>query len=397
MKLRINKACDLGSISVLPPRRSGGMSSGGDGLGRSQASQIRSQSQQSFSQGISLSQLSQSSFEEPLVNDQRFGSQEKDNSLRKISSLAPIALTREESQLQLTRASSNVMHRWNAASMSDNRFQVSEELEHKLRHIESSINRVGMILDSVQSDVMQVNRAAKELSLEVEGIRQKVSLLENSMQQMVKWEDDIKAFIGGSLTSISDQLIKISSSGKVNEIASAVATLQEQMFSRLARLECEVCRFFSEKEVRESGIKSSNNQHSVKFQSPMSGNYMDIKESLEGNIEEKKVSAAPLMSNKQRSPPFKKEGKLESFKSKLTEPKHTVKHKHIIPHTKQEEFVRVIVDLDEESDGGISCLIVNKGTGKKSSFMEEVQEDTLRILRKARMKKRRQMNSITVV
>ncbi|XP_065020462.1 protein PAIR1-like [Musa acuminata AAA Group] len=384
MKLRINKACDLGSISVLPPRRSGGMSSGGDGLGRSQASQIRSQSQQSFSQGISLSQLSQSSFEEPLVNDQRFGSQEKDNSLRKISSLAPIALTREESQLQLTRASSNVMHRWNAASMSDNRFQVSEELEHKLRHIESSINRVGMILDSVQSDVMQVNRAAKELSLEVEGIRQKVSLLENSMQQMVKWEDDIKAFIGGSLTSISDQLIKISSSGKVNEIASAVATLQEQMFSRLARLECEVCRFFSEKEVRESGIKSSNNQHSVKFQSPMvresgikssnnqhsvkfqspmSGNYMDIKESLEGNIEEKKVSAAPLMSNKQRSPPFKKEGKLESFKSKLTEPKHTVKHKHIIPHTKQEEFVRVIVDLDEESDGGISCLIVNKGTG----------------------------------
>lgn len=51
-------------------------------------------------------------------------------------------------------------------------------------------------------------------------------------------------------------------------------------------------------------------------------------------------SAAPLMSNKQRSPPFKKEGKLESFKSKLTEPKHTVKHKHIIPHTKQVIFLK---------------------------------------------------------
>lgn len=49
-------------------------------------------------------------------------------------------------------------------------------------------------------------------------------------------------------------------------------------------------------------------------------------------------SAAPLMSNKQRSPPSKKEGKLESFKSQLTEPKHTVKHKHIIPHTKQVIF-----------------------------------------------------------
>lgn len=65
----------------------------------------------------------------------------------------------------------------------------------------------------------------------------------------MKWEDDIKAFLGGSLTSISDQLIKISSSGKVNEIAQVVATLQEQMFSRLARLECEICRIFSEKEV----------------------------------------------------------------------------------------------------------------------------------------------------
>ncbi|URE30103.1 hypothetical protein MUK42_19670 [Musa troglodytarum] len=292
MKLRINKACDLGSISVLPPRRSGGMSSGGDGQGRSQASQIRSQSQQSFSQGVSLSQLSQSSFEDPLVND-----------------------------------------------------QASEELENKLRHIESSISRVGMILDSVQSDVMQVNRAAKELSLEAEGIRQKVSLLENSMQQMVKWEDDIKAFLGGSLTSISDQLNKISSSGKVNDIASAVATLQEQIFSRLARLECEICRIFSEKEVRESGIKSSNNQHSVKFQSPMSRNYMDIKESLKGDIAKKEVY-------------------LENADQQITN-----------AFTFVEEFVRVIVDLDEESDGGISCLIVNKetGTGPSGAIPDSLQ------------------------
>nr|XP_010907364.1 protein PAIR1-like isoform X2 [Elaeis guineensis] len=59
MKLNINKACDLSSISVVPPR-SKGMSSGADGsgLGRSQGSQLRSQSQQSFSQGPSLSQLS---------------------------------------------------------------------------------------------------------------------------------------------------------------------------------------------------------------------------------------------------------------------------------------------------------------------------------------------------
>jgi len=44
--------------------------------------------------------------------------------------------------------------------------QVSEELENRFRQMESSLNRLGMILDSVQSDVMQVNRAVKEVSLE---------------------------------------------------------------------------------------------------------------------------------------------------------------------------------------------------------------------------------------
>ena len=43
---------------------------------------------------------------------------------------------------------------------------VNEELEHRFQIIEGSLNRLGMIIDSVQSDVMQANRAMKEVSLE---------------------------------------------------------------------------------------------------------------------------------------------------------------------------------------------------------------------------------------
>ncbi|GMP61443.1 hypothetical protein CsSME_00023907 [Camellia sinensis var. sinensis] len=80
MKLKINKACDLSSISVLPPhaRRSSNVQSGPESLvfGKNQASQLRSQpSQQSFSQGVSsqhgtFSQLSQNSLDEFVTNDQ---------------------------------------------------------------------------------------------------------------------------------------------------------------------------------------------------------------------------------------------------------------------------------------------------------------------------------------
>ncbi|KAA8516057.1 hypothetical protein F0562_019236 [Nyssa sinensis] len=80
MKLNINKACDLSSISVLPPqaRRSNTVPTGPESsvFGKSQTSLLRSQpSQQSFSQVVSsqrgiFSQFSQNSLEEIVTNDQ---------------------------------------------------------------------------------------------------------------------------------------------------------------------------------------------------------------------------------------------------------------------------------------------------------------------------------------
>jgi len=44
--------------------------------------------------------------------------------------------------------------------------QLSEGLEHRIGIMETSLGRFTMILDSVQSDVMQVNKGTKEITLE---------------------------------------------------------------------------------------------------------------------------------------------------------------------------------------------------------------------------------------
>ena len=44
--------------------------------------------------------------------------------------------------------------------------QIGEELERRVGIIETSLNRFGMIMDSVQSDIMQVNKGIKEVLIE---------------------------------------------------------------------------------------------------------------------------------------------------------------------------------------------------------------------------------------
>nr|CAD1835143.1 unnamed protein product [Ananas comosus var. bracteatus] len=401
MKLRINKACDLSSISVLPPRfeylpllpmspisdlsffvhscfdlgrRTGGSGADAASLGRSQASQPRSQSQQSFSQGASLSQLSQTSLEENLMSDQRFFSH--DNSSKR-SSLAPGTSTREESQLQLSRASNSVLHRWNPTTVSDSRYQVSEELEHRFRLMESSINRMCMILDSVQNDVMQLNRAMKEVSLETEGIRQKMLLLDNSMQQILKGEDDIKSFLEGRLKSLPDQLMKNSNLNKLNEIFSTVSALPEQFEARLLKLQNDICRIFTrEMEVMAGAVKSFNNKHAVLIRSPANNISTNTKQVLKSQIPVTKVAATHLITNKRSIPvPIVEE------ETKILEPKFagssqmTALNREERPFRTKVQDNRVIIDSDDDSDGSSSCLIVKKGKGVKLQCMRKFRID----------------------
>ncbi|EEF50533.1 conserved hypothetical protein [Ricinus communis] len=255
MKLKINKACDLSSISALPPQsRLSTLPTG------PQTSQLRSQqSQQSFSQGYSsqhgmFSQMSQTSFDEALTTDQRFNSQERENSLKKTSCFPSISYAREESQMPISRSSTNIMRKWNSASVPDHKCQINEELEHRIGMMETLLNKFGMILGSVQSDVMQVNKGTKEASLEMEGIRQKLVVLDTSLQLMIKGQEDTKFTLDGSLKSISERLSKDISQDRLQQIFLVLSAFPQQMEASLLKLQSDLSMTFT-KELQAYGAQ----------------------------------------------------------------------------------------------------------------------------------------------
>ncbi|XP_078155485.1 putative recombination initiation defects 3 [Carex rostrata] len=388
MKLRINKACDLSSISVLPPRRTGSM------MSSQGASQRRSQSQQSFSQTTSQSQLSQ--FDESLICDQRLGS---NDSSSKTVPLLPSTSSgiRDESQMQLSRVAPNTVPRWNSSSARDVRCQASEEIDQRLRHLETLLSRMGMIIDSVQSDVMQISRAVKEVLLETDGIRQKMITTENSLQQILKGEENVKEFFDGSLKNISSELTKNSNSNKLNEISSQISSIPDQILANFSKLHSQIVRLFSrETEIIVSNVKSFSSRHRNPNQSPISRTGDDS--SLVKVVKPvRKLSDTNLVEPISRPPAMN----IEADKVKLLQPKPTSIHQNTRPKM-EETSVRqkknniINLDSDEENDisASASCVILKKETDDKESYwMKEAKEDSLRILREARKRKRRQMRN----
>ncbi|KAJ1299206.1 hypothetical protein BS78_01G514200 [Paspalum vaginatum] len=295
MKLKINKACDLGSISVLPPRRTGGSAgvAASQGAGSSAAVAMGSQqsisafsqgaggsaaatamgsqqprSQQSFSafsQGAvgsgggssllhSQSQLSQGSLDENILSlhlasparDQRFGLRDDSSNKMRSVPVSSVSCVREESQLQLAKTSTNPVHRWNPP-LPDSRCQVpTEDIERKLQHLASSVHKMGMVLDSVQNDGMQLNRAMKEASLDSSSIQQKIVVLDNSLQKIIKGQDDLKALVESSTKSIADQLSILNShSNKLDEVSSTLSAWPKQIESDLRQLQGDILRNFT--------------------------------------------------------------------------------------------------------------------------------------------------------
>lgn len=43
---------------------------------------------------------------------------------------------------------------------------MSEELEHRMGTIEGSLSKFGLMLESLQTDIMQVNKGTKELAMD---------------------------------------------------------------------------------------------------------------------------------------------------------------------------------------------------------------------------------------
>ncbi|MED6121734.1 hypothetical protein PIB30_032968 [Stylosanthes scabra] len=192
-----------------------------------------------------FSQLSQnqSSLDEAVMNGQRGCSQEHRKSSRRNSCFPGFTNSREESQQPNLRSSSSFRPKWNSA---DPKNQLSEGLEHRIGIMETSLSRFAMILDSVQSDVMQVNKGTKENNLEMECIRQKLIAYDNSLQLMIKGQEEIKASIDGNLKLLSEQLCKFTSQEKLQEVSLVVSTLPQMIEASLKSLQQELHGKFNE-------------------------------------------------------------------------------------------------------------------------------------------------------
>ncbi|XP_059651397.1 putative recombination initiation defects 3 [Cornus florida] len=414
MKLKINKASDLSSISVLPPppRRASTVPNGPECsvFGKSQTSQLRSQpSQQSFSQGVSsqygmFSQLSQNSLDEIAMNDQRFGSQERENSVKKISCLPPISCAREDSQMPISRSSTNLMCKWNSAPVADLRYQISEELEHRIGMMQTSINKFGMILESIQSDIMQINRGTKDVSVVVEGIRQKLIVHDHSLQLLDKREEDIKTTLDGGFKSISDQLIQDIYQERLQEISSMLSALPEQIDACLQKLKYDICRSFSQEMQVIASVKIPNKKHLTPNQKrltptavlPRGISYCATSQQMspfKNPVVHPKVRGQATLGPKVEVGSWttvKQERSNFTYRCSNKEQKQ----KEVSPAELERER-RVAIESDEEIDG-FSCLLEEKETGLEKYSMAEVKEETLRILRKARRRKRKYCNHIII-
>ncbi|KAG2679013.1 hypothetical protein I3760_11G030400 [Carya illinoinensis] len=378
MKLQINKACDLSAISVLPPhsRRSNSVPTGPQG------SQLHSQpSQQSFSQGLSsqhgmFSQLSQNSLNEVLTNDQKFGSQERENSVKKISCLPPPSCSREENQMLILRSSANPIRKWNSASVPEHRCQISEELEHRIGLIETSLSRLGMILDSVQSDVMQASKGTKEVSLDTESIRQKLILHDGLLQLMKEGQEDVKASLAGGFRLISDQLSKETYQDKLQKICLQVSAFAQQMEASTLKLQDKI-----------SNTLSKEMQDTAHCATP------------QGRAQPPMNLAAPPKFCVQANvvPKVESEGwkSVKAGKAIAKDGASNKVQKQNVVSPKQEKSCRINIESDEEIDGGFSWLLEEE-TGVGKCMIQEAKEETERILRKARRQKRKYRNPIII-
>ncbi|EOX95951.1 Recombination initiation defects 3, putative isoform 1 [Theobroma cacao] len=400
MKLKINKACDLSSISVLPPhtRRSSLVPSG------PQSSQLRSQpSQQSFSQGISsqhalFSQISQSSLDEVVTTDQRYGSQERENSVKKFSCLPPTNFTREDSQIPISKTSTNLIRKWNSASNPEHRCQSSQELEHRLSMVETSLNRFGMILDSIQSDVMQVNKGTKEVLLEMERIRQKLIAEDTFLQLLNNGQEDIKASLDGGMKAISDQLNKDIYRDKLQQIFLVLSALPEQTEASLLKLQTEICNTFTNvvkgiasnvKTLGQKGpVGTSLQPKCTSCATPQSKPQPVMKQAVPPKVYEQPTLAPKVETGGWKSVKMKQ--------STINERAFCKENKRKGVSSIEQEKYRILIESDEEMDGGFSCLLDDKERNRTNSLIKEAKEETERILRKARRRKRKSQNFIII-
>ncbi|KAI4975946.1 hypothetical protein ZWY2020_049553 [Hordeum vulgare] len=198
----------------------------------------------SFSQGggsgslwHAQSQLSQASLNENLLSqapahDQRFSLQEESSKRTPSYPSSFASGVREDSQLQLRTIPTNPIHRW-SPSLPDSRCQINEEVERKFQHLASSVHKMGMILDMYSF-------------CSAGSIQKKFVLLEDSLKQILKGQDDLKALFEGSTESNPDQLSVLNShTRKLDEMSSILSALPNHVQTEFGQLKGDTYRILT--------------------------------------------------------------------------------------------------------------------------------------------------------
>ncbi|CAL0315074.1 unnamed protein product [Lupinus luteus] len=333
----------------------------------------------------------------------RAGSQEHDNSLRKISNVPRLAYSHEESQPPNSRSSSNLIVKWRPE---DHKNQLSEGIEYRIGIMETSLSRFAMIFDSVQSDVMQVNKGTKELLLEMEFIRQKLIALDNSIQLLTKGQEEIKASIAGSLKSLSEHM---SNQEKLQEVYSAISALPQLIRKSLQSVQSDLLNTTIEMQARNLlHIKKPQPKGSATVYSNFKGGKPDTLFSLQSisNRDTTSRKHQPVANEKKMNlrgtvVPKEEMGSWKPVKKErvtFSDRKPEKVHKENEPYTeKVGRDCAIVIESDEDTDGGFSCL-VGKNAGKYlfGKLSREEEEEALSILQKARRRKRRYPNAMPI-
>ncbi|KAK4371924.1 hypothetical protein RND71_007308 [Anisodus tanguticus] len=396
MKLKMNKASDLRSISVLPPhaRRTSVVPSAAESsvFGKSQASQVRSQqqSQQSLSQGFSsqqaiYSQLSQSSLDEFIPNEQRLGSQERENSAKRMSCMPQINYTREESKLQLSKPLTNYMRKW---SVPENKCQITEELEHKIGMVETSLSRQGMILDSIQGDIMQVNRGTKEILMEMESLRPKLVSHDELLQLMNKGREDLKASLEMTFKPMFEELRENNYQENIRDLLSLLRAMPNKLEMLPSVVGLMLLHLYSYcLQIIALGPDCHGQKHETTPVDPPKG--------INACSPPREVKFLKKYQRRTMLPKIEM-GSWTTVKNNQTSMKQKIpirSHKHREAFQQGREH-RITIESDEDIDAGFSCLLEKNGTGIHP--LDDAEEETARILRKARRRKRKHSNTIII-
>ncbi|XP_051228676.1 protein PAIR1-like isoform X2 [Lolium perenne] len=124
---------------------------------------------------------------------------------------------------------------------------INEDVERKFQHVASSVHKMGMVLDSVQNDVMlKQSHEGGITRLHTEKVCARRDLSPaNYMLPRLKGQDDLKALLEGSTKSNPDQMSALNNhTSKLDEILSTLSILK-QMQEDLRQLKGDIFRIFT--------------------------------------------------------------------------------------------------------------------------------------------------------